>query len=187
MRKLTPLVRVSPQEGEHRAVLLQGCKQRYAPSGSHARKLPDYEGPFRHARKHEKGVFCLLLYLSGRSDQFPPNIQYFTGSTPDCQSFFRHLRRFFPGNFVKFSRKRSRGKNRPQLPRRASGNPSVSLRSTAPLSGEAGENGLPRLLAEPRNDVRRRRSPRLEAQRSGFQSERKKNAVGRCRAACGAA
>ena len=95
---------VSPQEGEHRAVLLQGCKQRYAPSGSHARKLPDYEGPFRHARKHEKGVFCLLLYLSGRSDQFPPNIQYFTGPTPDCQSFFRHLRRFFPINFVKVSR-----------------------------------------------------------------------------------
>ena len=62
------------------------------------RGLSDMRGNTR------RECFCLLLYLSDGSDQFPPNIQYFTGSTSDCQSFFRHLRRFFPINFVKVSR-----------------------------------------------------------------------------------
>ena len=105
LRKLALSVLVFPQEGEQSAVLLQGCKQRYAPSGSHARKLPGFSGLSDMRGNTRRECFCLLLYLSDGSDQFPPNIQYFTGSTPDCQSFFRHLRRFFPRNFVKFSRK----------------------------------------------------------------------------------
>ena len=59
---------------------------------------------FRHAQNSKGSVKTCLFICPGGSDRFPPNIQYITGTTPKCQSFFRHFRRFFPRNFVKLSR-----------------------------------------------------------------------------------
>jgi hypothetical protein len=59
---------------------------------------------FRHAQNSKGSVKTCLFICPGGSDRFPPNIQYITGTTPKCQSFFRRFRRFFPDFFVKISR-----------------------------------------------------------------------------------
>ena len=59
---------------------------------------------FRHAQNSKGSVKTCLFICPCGSDRFPPNIQYITGTTPKCQSFFRHFRRFFPDYFVKVSR-----------------------------------------------------------------------------------
>ena len=128
-------VRTCPHFGSSRAVLLQGCKQRYAPSGSHARNCPVFRAFPTCAETREGSDVACFSICPGVSDQFPPNIQYFTGSTPYCQSFFRHLRRFFPGNFVNVSRNWDPEKIG-RICRRPSGKPSASSRSAALLAGE---------------------------------------------------
>ena len=126
---------------------------------------------FRHAQNSKGSVKTCLFICPGRSDRFPPNIQYITGTTPKCQSFFRRFRRFFPDFFVKISR------NFRSL------NPTVGAAVSRPCRFDLITGGCcPPLLG-----LRRFCAPRLKARRSGFQSETKKNAVGRCRAACGAA
>ena len=121
--------------GANRAVSLQGCKQRYAPSGSHARNCPVFRAFPTCAETREGSDVACFSICPGVSDQFPPNIQYFTGSTPYCQSFFRHLRRFFPGNFVNVSRNWDPEKIG-RICRRPSGKPSASSCPAAPLAGE---------------------------------------------------
>ena len=61
-------------------------------------------GPSRHARKLERELNACFSICPGVSDQFPPNIQYITGSTPVCQSFFRRCVRKFYNIFVEISR-----------------------------------------------------------------------------------